>query len=79
MCVCVFLFVGGMYVFSFGVLCIAICFFFYAFIRFVVIFCIYENILKMFFACPRSVNILVFSTGNITGIVGGNYYWYGRR
>ena len=23
--------------------------------------------------------LTVFSTGNITGIFGGKYYWYGRR
>ena len=26
----------------------------------------------------KNVYILVFSAGNIIGMVGGNYYWYGR-
>ena len=74
-----------MYFCIFGVSCILNCYF-YAFIRFCVFFCIYEHILKMFSTivgkCPENVLsygfrrkiLLVFSAGNITGMVGGKYY-----
>ena len=29
--------------------------------------------------CFLNVYTVVFPAGNITGMVGGNYYWYGRR
>ena len=34
-----------------------------------------NNVRTFFF----NVYILVFSAGDITGIFGGNYYWYFRR
>ena len=66
------------YLCMFGVFCIIICQF-NAFIGFCVIFCIYEQMLKLVFHILQNVYILVWSAVTITSTVGGNYYWYGRR